>query len=995
MKTYQNWKKIGTLALLIMALSDAQAINRDIRLTVKDSPVREVMRNIKQLADVHFVYEENVLSKDLRITLNYPKSTPLDVILQALCKQANVTYELKDNIVMLYPISKEAGKAAYDVRIKLIDKSTGEPLIMASCLLKSIGAYAVTDMNGEAVLKNLPQGTFDMEISYVGFETINRSLRVNQDLNLTLRMNPTSLSLKEVVVVAKQNVSGESTSSIIGRQAIDHIQAMSLDDIMQLVPGNEMKNTDLTRQSNLQIRSLTNNTTNAFGASVVMDGVPMSNNGALSQGGFSSGAFTGTDLRQISADNIESVEVIRGIPSAEYGDLTSGLLVVHSKVGYTPWQAKAKINPGTMNYSLGKGFKLNNNMGVLNFNADYTKAWGDPRQKTRSFNRYTGSLGYSKDILPGWNTTTKLRYVMGKDWNGNDPDAINDGTFSESINQTIGISHNGKISINKRFARTISYTLGVNLTESSSQQTSIVSNSSGLLPILTATETGYYRVPFEQMSYSASGGTESKPGSFFAKVSNSFFVQAGKTHQNFKMGVEYHYDWNNARGYYNEDELHPLKPNSNGRPRPFYDIPGLHQIAAYFEDNFRWEIDKERVFKLQLGARFTGLQPGMEEATYALSPRINLSYSFNKFITVRGGFGLNAKTPGLNYLYPDKKYTDRIAANYMPQDDKNAQLLLYHTQVYNTPRSEGLKNAVNKKFELGVDFELPGKRQLSVVGYYDKTANGFGPATEYYTYDANYYTPEQGLIIQPGQPTQVDWNNPARVDKVFATTGKIGNTNVSINKGIELDFNLGEIPALHTSFYLTGAYMETKSYSTDMNSMTPVDLPTEYQVAKTTPFKIVYPSGLQQDVYRRFINNLRIVTNIPALRMVASFSTQVIWYNYSHSINPAMDPIGWIDTDLSYHEITQAMLDDENYEIKGVSLNSQKKRPNDNVPTKSPITWNISGRLTKEFGEFGGLSFYANNVLFYEPYRNSSVSYTLQQRNTGTFSFGIELFVKL
>ncbi|EXY31053.1 tonB-dependent Receptor Plug domain protein, partial [Bacteroides fragilis str. 3397 T10] len=81
-----------------------------------------------------------------------------------------------------------------------------------------------------------------------------------------------------------------------------------------------------------------------------MDGVPMSNNGTLSQGGFSSTAFVGTDLRQISADDIESVEVIRGIPSAEYGDLTSGLVVVHSKIGQTPWQIKGKINPGTMNY---------------------------------------------------------------------------------------------------------------------------------------------------------------------------------------------------------------------------------------------------------------------------------------------------------------------------------------------------------------------------------------------------------------------------------------------------------------------------------------------------------------------------------------------------------------------------------------------------------------------------------------------------------------------
>ena len=87
-------------------------------------------------------------------------------------------------------------------------------------------------------------------------------------------MSPTSLALKEVVVVAKQNAAGESTSSIIGRQAIDHLQAMSLDDVMQLIPGHLMKNTDLTSRSNVQLRTLVNNNTNAFGSSIIMDGVP-------------------------------------------------------------------------------------------------------------------------------------------------------------------------------------------------------------------------------------------------------------------------------------------------------------------------------------------------------------------------------------------------------------------------------------------------------------------------------------------------------------------------------------------------------------------------------------------------------------------------------------------------------------------------------------------------------------------------------------------------
>ena len=219
-----------------------------------------------------------------------------------------------------------ARKGGKTITLTLIDNNDRGPLIMANCQLKPLGAYAATNLDGVAIFENIPKGEWTLEVTYVGYETLTHNIvMAGDDVRLTLGMKPQTLSLHDVEVVAKQSAAGEATASVIGRQAIDHLQAFSLDDIMQLVPGADMKVTNLTSQSNVQIRSLVNDNTNAFGASIVMDGVPMSNNGAMTQGGFSSTAFVGTDTRQISADDIESVEVVRGIPSAEYGDLTSGL----------------------------------------------------------------------------------------------------------------------------------------------------------------------------------------------------------------------------------------------------------------------------------------------------------------------------------------------------------------------------------------------------------------------------------------------------------------------------------------------------------------------------------------------------------------------------------------------------------------------------------------------------------------------------------------------
>ena len=224
------------------------------------------------------------------------------------------------------PAQTKAGK--YAVRLTVTEKGTHEPVVMATCSLDPLGAVTVTDADGKASVGNVPAGVYRLKVSYVGYEEYVSNVKVGSDLALAVQLTPTSLALQEVVVTARQNASGTSTSSKIGRQAIDHLQAASLADIMQLIPGQVIQNTDLTAQQNLQLRSLTNNVTSAFGSSIVVDGVPMSNNGVLSAGQFSPTAFTGTDLRQIGADDIDNVEVVRGIPSAEYGDLTSGLVVV-------------------------------------------------------------------------------------------------------------------------------------------------------------------------------------------------------------------------------------------------------------------------------------------------------------------------------------------------------------------------------------------------------------------------------------------------------------------------------------------------------------------------------------------------------------------------------------------------------------------------------------------------------------------------------------------
>ena len=910
-----------------------------------------------------------------------------------------------------------AQKGGHTLNITVTEQGTKEAVVMATVVLQPIGSTTVTDMDGKAIIKNVPEGEYVIHITYVGCEPINSRLKVNKDMTLRYTMTPTSLSLKEVKVVARQREAGASTANIIGRQAIDHLQATSLADVMQLVPGQLMGNGSLTSQSNLQLRTLVNNNTSAFGSSIVVDGVPMSNNGALSAGGFSATAFTGTDLRQVAADDIEEVEVIRGIPSAEYGDLTSGLVVVHSKVGVTPLQVKAKINPSTQNYSAGKGFNLGK-AGIINFSADYAKAWGDPREKTRSYDRYTLNLGYGKDITRRWHTDTKLRFLHTKDWNGNDPDAQQDGNEVKNKNLTLGLTHNGRLQLDLPLARTLKYTVGLTYTETNNRTTSYVGKTTGRNDIVMAMETGYNNVNWIQGSYQATGITESRPGNIFVKVTDDFFWRMGKTTQRFKIGADYRYDWNHAKGFYNDDDTHPYKVNDGDRPRPFYDIPSMHQISAFAEDNLTYNLNKVNRLRVNFGLRFSSMQPFSNVSTTALSPRLNVAFSLTKWLDLRAGIGMNSKTPGMNYLYPDKKYIDRVAVQDISQTDPVTSLVNYHTVVYDVEYSRQLKNATTTKIEAGIDVKLPGNRKLSILAYRDKTPNGFGNETEYLAYYHNTYANGKGYNIVAGQPTTItDYSDYASRYYYFMTTGKVGNTNTTVNKGIEFDCDLGEIKPLRTTVYLSGAWNETKTWSTDIVVSNPTTLPTG-RPSDYTPIKFNYPSELDFTRYRRFVTTLRLVTHIPELKMVASLTTQAIWHNSNWSYTANKTPIGYYHVDTStgaptvvYDALSENQLngyigyedglyyptnnDPSQPSQTYLSIADNKKTYTDTDPTEQLVTWNTQFRLTKEMGRVGSLSFFVSNALFYEPFLSSNKSSTLQQRNTGSFSFGAELSLNL
>lgn len=892
------------------------------------------------------------------------------------------------SILMLFGVSaygRDSG--TYTIKAVILDK-TGEPLSGATMQLVQSGLWGISGKDGEVEIRNVPRLPVAYKVSMLGYKDVEGEICLDGKDNVRILMEEESLSMREVVVVAQAGQGGESTTSIIGRQALDHLQATSLKDILQLLPGGvSMKNPSLTSPGQFKVRTLASDDNATFGAAIIINGMPVSTNANMNTGlGLSSisSGNSGADLRSIATDDIESVEIIRGVASAEYGDVSSGVMIVNKRIGVSDLNMKARIMPGIMQLHAGKGFDIKS-AGSLNISADYARGTSDPRFLTDKYNRGILSLAHRKTLLDKtWTLTTNIDLSYTGEWKGADPDEPEamKKFFSSRDAFSLRLSHNGMLKLDKALARTLKYDVALSLSSDRIFNDRLVSVGSGA--ILDATKDGMYEGTPYPSSYETLSGTKSNPVMYWAKFSDLFYLNVGNMSNRFNVGTEWKIEGNRGIGQY--DKTLKFKAFAQDRIRRFCDIPYMNQISAYVEDNVVLTFSERRYPNItgQVGVRWTVVQPWRNERMMALSPRLNIAVNPVRYLSLRLGYGISEKVPSLQDLYPSPDYYDFYN---MSVSDGQKSYYLYSTRVFdNKPVS--IKTMRGTKYELGFDVRLDNGMSFSVVGYHEKVSRCFGPDnSEWKTLVFDVWNAAD--VTFTGQKPIYDQQNPSRRDTVLYNLIRPGNPKSRRNRGIEFDFNFGKINATNTSFYLSGAWSETRSSSSNLGYKLPVGEARNYG-----PVYVVYPeSSYSFSENRRFSATLRVVQHIPAIRFIVSASAQCILYEYDHEVSSGTRPLGYI-YGSEYIKFTEDQLDDIEFNFHGYMLKDQIFDTRiSNVPVTWPAIWCLDMRVTKEIGDKAGFSFYANNVLFNQPWQSNSVSVSKVERNGGLFSYGLEIFL--
>ena len=213
-------------------------------------------------------------------------------------------------ILLLSVMGLEALAAGHRIRGRVTD-SAGVPLPGAVVHLDENYLWAVTDAQGRFVLDAVEAGSYRMETECLGYASDVRTLKVTGPVEgLEIVLPEQTLALQEVVVTAEQSKENLNTTRRIERTALEHLQVSGLSNIAALMPGGKTINPDLTAATELTVRGGGSGAGNAaFGTAVEVNGVRMGDNAAF-------GGLAGVDTRSLQVENIESVEVISGVPSA-------------------------------------------------------------------------------------------------------------------------------------------------------------------------------------------------------------------------------------------------------------------------------------------------------------------------------------------------------------------------------------------------------------------------------------------------------------------------------------------------------------------------------------------------------------------------------------------------------------------------------------------------------------------------------------------------------
>lgn len=893
-----------------------------------------------------------------------------------------------------------------------VKDNKGEPLNSVSIEVKEHPNFnTLTDEQGLFIIDNLPKGTYQLQFSHIGFKPITRSYQIhdNRETHVVFNQNEINIDAVHVTAIESKNI---STSSIITRDAMQHLQPSSFADLMELLPGGRTGSQSLENVRGINLRTpfgaaMSGYSTNSLGTMFSIDGMTLNSQSmidptvGLGIGNVNDGrnaSNIGIDMRTIATDNIEKVEIIRGIPSVEHGNLTSGVVKIERIKGYEPWSARVKADGHGKLFSFAKGFEIKNNY-KLNFDAGYLTSNQDVTDIFNNFKRINGSARGEKawnleKYRLTWNHNLDFNTTIDNERFDPDNDYANTDRYNNAIRR-ISVGNSLKLfsSKPKQAFRNASLSMNINHASNQLDVTKLVQPLSVNI-LMNSLEAGSREMSFLTTNYIAEMQSDSRPLDINFKGISNWSLNALVKHQ-IKAGFEYGYAKNLGKGQ-QYDLNKPLSSVISARPRNLSKIPAMSSLALFAEDRFFINMGNV-LFENNMGIRaFTQLnldqQYDIAGKVFA-EPRYNgklhlpqvLIFGMPLKSNVFAGIGIQTLMPTQNLLYPTLRYNDIAELAYYPNNPDH-RLAWGVTNIYD-PTNFNLKPATNKKWEVGTQLDLGGNT-LSVNYFNEKMNNGFREVTLFNRIALRKY---DVTSVDPATLT----NKPSIEDFTYVDQSeyhsytKNENGSLTEKSGIEYQFSSKRIRGINTRFTINGAWL--KIFNKNTQPVYSVISPNLVTDGKVRQFVALYENGTNGGEYEAFNTNLTADSYLPKLGFNFSVSFQSSWYNSTQRLFRDDLPIGYYDIDQNYHTYTEADRNDPI--LRSFDL---KTDPYLYYKFTEPIDLLVNVKATKVIKDKIRIAMFVNRLFIYKPnYTQYGNSFIRRNNAADNPYFGMEINIKI
>ncbi|MBL1410816.1 SusC/RagA family TonB-linked outer membrane protein [Sphingobacterium faecale] len=307
--------------------SHAQTISIDADKTT----VQQVFKDIEKQAKITFSYERETLADTKPLTLHL-RNKPLKDVLSEIAKRTALDFQQVGNVIVVnkkkvqpapkrpVPENKKTEvQPQQPIRGKVTDQS-GNPIAGATISVKGTNIRTVTDTQGDFILHGV-QLNADIEISYIGFETIHTVAKEN----LKIAMQRNELAIQEVGIAVStgyQSLSPERTTGSFAKVDNKLFNRQVSTDVISRLKGIAPsilfdERSALSSTPKLTIRGMSTIFGNAEPL-VVVDGF----------------VYDG-DIQNINPNDVEDIDILRDAGAASIWGVRAGngVIVITTKRG--------------------------------------------------------------------------------------------------------------------------------------------------------------------------------------------------------------------------------------------------------------------------------------------------------------------------------------------------------------------------------------------------------------------------------------------------------------------------------------------------------------------------------------------------------------------------------------------------------------------------------------------------------------------------------------